>query len=282
MNLTIDNLQGAGPVDYTAALDGTIAPRVVRKMNAPAQMRCSLVANGTSFVTPVIGARVVLVKSDGSFLFTGYLTQAPQMEYVGWGEGAAVYRYDLVAESDEVLLDQKALPNRAPYVERTAGSALTQLAQDLLPGEFDTSAVEALDAIASYAVNPQNKFSYHAGEIALAARASYRAMNRALTLASVGAATYALNESDANFSPTGLKLASPNLLVNDATVIGLDEPQAYVRDYFVGNGETLDFYLSQTPFAQARPALIEIGWAFEWFANAARRQRMTGFIEELA
>jgi hypothetical protein len=257
MNLTIDNLQGAGPVDYTAALDGTIAPRVVRKMNAPAQMRCSLVANGTSFVTPVIGARVVLVKSDGSFLFTGYLTQAPQMEYVGWGEGAAVYRYDLVAESDEVLLDQKALPNRAPYVERTAGSALAQLAQDLLPTEFDTSAVEALDAIASYAVNPQNKFSYHAGEIALAARASYRAMNRALTLASVGAATYALNESDANFSPTGLKLASPNLLVNDATVIGLDEPQAYVRDYFVGNGETLDFYLSQTPFAQARPALID-------------------------
>ena len=53
-----------------------------------------------------------------------------------------MYRYDLIAESDEVLLDQKALPNRAPFVERSAGSALRQLAQDLLPGGFDTSAVQ--------------------------------------------------------------------------------------------------------------------------------------------
>ncbi|HTW58847.1 MAG TPA: hypothetical protein VMD99_12020 [Terriglobales bacterium] len=257
MKLTIDNLREAGAVDYTAALDGTIAPRVVRKINQPAELRCSLVAGLASFVVPVIGARVILVKANGSFLFTGYLTEAPQFEYVGWGQQSPVYRYDLVAESDEVLLDQKALPNRAPYIERTAGSALTQLAQDLLPGEFDTSAVQGVDTLAAYAVNPQKSFSYHAAEIALAARASYRAMNGALTLAPVGTATYALNESDANFSPMGLKLVCPNLLANDVTVIGLDEPQAYVRDYFVGDGLTLDFYLSQTPFAQSKPALID-------------------------
>src|SRR5580704_10576636 len=202
MKFTIDNLQGVGAVDYTGALDGTVAPRVARIINQPAALRCSVLGSAAGFVVPAMGGRVVLRKSNGSFVFTGYLTQAAQFEYLGWGERGAVYRYDLIAESDEVLLDQKALPNRAPFVERTAGSALAQLAQDLLPTEFDTSAVEALDAIASYAVNPQNKFSYHAGEIALAARASYRAMNRALTLASVGAATYALNESDANFSPT--------------------------------------------------------------------------------
>ena len=59
------------------------------------------------------------------------------------------------------------------------------------------------------------------------------------------------------FRPAGLWLNSPNLLVNELTVIGLDEPQAYVRDYFVGDGESLKFYLSQTPFAQAKPALID-------------------------
>ena len=42
------------------------------------------------------------------------------------------------------------------------------------------------------------------------------------------------------------------MLVNDVTVIGLDEPQAYVRDYFVGDGLSLRFYLSQTPFQQER------------------------------
>jgi hypothetical protein len=113
-------------------------------------------------------------------------------------------------------------------------------------------------------VNPQEKFSYHAGEIALAARASYRAMNGALTLAGVGAATYALNESDPNFSPSGLELVSPNLLMNQVQVIGLDEPQDYVRDYLVGDGLSLDFYLSQKPFAQSASALID-----EEFVGAA-------------
>jgi hypothetical protein len=257
MKLTIDNLQGAGAMDYTAALDGTVAPRVARKINQPSELQCSLVGSSPGFVVPAAGARVILVKANGSFLFTGYLTQAPTYEYLGWGEQGAVYRYELVAQSDEVLLDQKALPNRAPFVGRSAGGALRQLAQDLLPGWFNTSAVQDVDTLASYVVNPQKSFSYHAAEIALSARASYRAMNQALVLAPVGAAIYAINESDANFSPAGLQLVSPNLLVNDVTAIGLDEPQAYVRDYFAGDGLTLRFYLSQTPFEQSKPALID-------------------------
>lgn len=119
------------------------------------------------------------------------------------------------------------------------------------------SAVQDVDTLATYAVNPQESFSFHAAEIALASRGSFRSMNGALILEPVGSATYALNESDPNFSPGGLWLNSPNQLVNDVTVIGLNEPQAYVRDYFVGDGESLKFYLSQPPFAQAKPALID-------------------------
>ena len=261
MKLTIDNLQGLGAVDYTAALDGTVAARVERKINQPAELRCSLVGGSPGFAVPATGARVVLTKTSGGVVFTGYLTQAPQFEYLGFGEHGAVYRYDLIAESDEVLLDQKALPNRAPFVARTAGAALRQLAADLLPGWFDTSAVQDVDTLALYEVNPQKKFSYHAAEIALAARASYRAINGALLLAPVGAAAYAINESDVTFSPTGLKLVCPRMQVNDVTVIGLDEPQAYVRDYFVGDGLSRAFYLSQKPFQQSRPALIDEQYA---------------------
>ncbi len=192
-----------------------------------------------------------------TYLFTGYVTGAPQYEYLGWKEQGPVYRYNLVAQSDEVLLNRKALPNRAPFVDRSAGNAVSQLAQDLLPGWFDRSAVQNLDAMANYVVNPQKSFSFHAAEIAVCARASFRAMNGSLILAPVGATTYALNESDENFSPEGLRLNNPNMPVNEVTVIGLDEPQAYVRDYFVGNGESLKFYLSQKPFAQAKPALID-------------------------
>ena len=257
MNLTIDNLQGQGPQDYTRALDGTKLPKVERKLNQPAELQFSLVANSPGFLIPLTGARVTLGKTNGSDVFTGYVTGSPQYEYLGWGEQGPVYRYNVIAQSDEALLDQKALPNRPPFVARSAGDALRQLAQDVLPGWFDTTAVQDLDTLATYAVNPQKGFSFHAAEIALAARASFRTMNGALILAPAGAAVYALNESDANFSPEGLLLNSPNLVVNELTVIGEDEPQAYVRDYFVGDGLSLKFYLSQKPFAQAKPALID-------------------------
>ncbi len=85
MKLTIDNLLGQGPVDYTAAMDGTVVPRVERKINQPAGLRLSLVANTAGFETPVIGARVVLAKTDGGFLFTGYLTEAPRCSISGSG-----------------------------------------------------------------------------------------------------------------------------------------------------------------------------------------------------
>ena len=257
MRLTIDNLDGHGAIDYTGALDASFTPRVQRKLNQPSTFQGSLLAGSAGFVVPAQGARLVLTKGDGAFIFTGYLTETPQYEYLGWGGQGSVYRYKLIAESDEVLLDQKALPNRAPFVARSAGSALRQLVQDLLPGGFDTSAVEDVDVLASYAVNPQKKFSYHAAEIASAARASYRAMNGTLTLAPVGAAAYTISDSDANFSPAGLKLNSPRSLVNDVTLIGLEGPKAYVRDYFVGDGLTLRFYLSQEPFQQNRSALID-------------------------
>ena len=60
MKLTIDNLQGQGPQDYTGALDGTKLPKVERKGNQPAELQFSLVANSPGFVIPVAGARVTL------------------------------------------------------------------------------------------------------------------------------------------------------------------------------------------------------------------------------
>ena len=261
MKIRIDNLLGQGPVDYTGALDPSVAPRIMRKLNRPAQLTCSLMESAAGFVTPVIGARVVAQREDGSYLFTGYLTGAPRIEYLGWGERGSVCRQEIVAESDEILLDLKALPTRAPFVMRSAGAALKQLAQDLLPGGLDTSAVEDVDTVAWYEVNPQKKFSEHAADLALSVRASYRALDNTLVFAPAGKQRYSIEESDANFSPMGLKLECVNQAVNDVTVLGLVEPQAYVRDYFVGDGKSLRFYLSQTPLQQRRPVLIDEEYA---------------------
>ncbi len=257
MKIMIDNLNGAGPINFTPSLDATVAPRIERELNRASKLSFSLIKNSSTFVIPEGGARVVLTKTDGTFLFTGYLTQAPELEQLGFGERGPVYRYRLVAESDEILLDQKALPNRAPFIAQSAGGILRQLAKDLLPGEFDTSAVNNLDAIASYSANPQKMFSEHAAALSLLARGAYRAMNGALQFSAAGANSYSIDEADPNFSPGGLRLVQPKVQINDVTVIGLEEPQAYVRDYFVGDGSSLKFYLSQQPFEQSRSPLID-------------------------
>jgi hypothetical protein len=257
MKLQIDNLDGLGPIDYTSSIDGSRSPQVVRKLNQPSEFRVSLVADSTDFVVPVTGARVTLGLTNGQDVFTGYLMQAPLFEYLGWGERGPVYRYDLVAQSDEGLLDEKRLPDRCPFLDRSAGNALRQLTQDLMPGVFDTSLVQDLDTLAWYASNPRKTWSQHAAEIAIQARASYRIMNGAVIFAPLGATVYSLNETDVAFCPEGLKLQPVNAMINDVTVIGQSEPEAYVTDYFVGDGLTLKFYLSQTPLTKTNTTLFD-------------------------
>ena len=257
MKLQIDNNDGLGLVDYTSAIDGSTPPQVVRKLNQPAELRMSLVADVPTFVVSGTGARIILACADGQTIFTGYLIASPVFEYLGWGEQGPVYRYQLSAQSDEVLLNEKRLPELCPFVERSAGNALRQLTQDLLPGVFDTSQVQDLDRLAWWASDPQKKWTEQAAEIAIQARASYYLLNGAMVFSPVGNNAYALHESDPNFSPGGLKLQPVNALANDVTVIGEIEPQAYVKDYFVGDGTTYKFYLSQTPFTKKNSTLFD-------------------------
>lgn len=257
MKLQIDNLDGRGLCDYSSAIDASDPPQLVRKLNQPSELRISLVADSPDFIVPAAKARILLGRTNGQDVFTGYLTQAPAFEYLGWGPQGPVYRYNLIALSDEALLDEKRLPDRSPFVERSAGNALRQLAQDLMPGVFDLSAAQDLDTLLSYVPDPQKTWSQHAAQIALLARASYRTMNGALLFSPLGASTYTLSETDANFNPEGLVLQPVNALVNDVTVIGEIEPQAYVKDYFVGDGLTTKFYLSQTPFVKESTTIFD-------------------------
>jgi hypothetical protein len=158
MKLKIDNLDGLGARDYTSAIDSSQMPRIMRRLNRPAELRFSLVADSPDFVVPVSGARVTLGKTNGQDVFTGYLTKPPEYEYLGWGERGPVYRYSFVALSDEISLDRKRLSDRSPFVDRGAGDALRQLAEELLPGAFDTTAVEEVDRLPWYAPSPQKKW----------------------------------------------------------------------------------------------------------------------------
>ncbi|HET8826595.1 MAG TPA: hypothetical protein VFM77_15755, partial [Terriglobales bacterium] len=249
MKLQIDNLDGAGPRDYTLTIDAANTPRITRKLNQPSELRFSLLL-GPDLVVPRRGARVMLGRTNGQDVFTGYITASPEYEFLGWGQQGPEYRFNILALSDETALDEKRLPSRSPFVARSGGDALRALADSVLPGALNTSAVQDLDILPAYVPDPQLRWSQHAAAIATCARASYRAMDGALVLAPLGTATYPLSESDPNFSPQGLRLRSNRGIINDVTVVGEIEPQDYVRDYFVGDGMTTRFHLSQNPFSQ--------------------------------
>lgn len=256
MKLQIDNLDGLGPRDYTTVIDAANTPRVTRKLNQPSELQFSLLL-GPDFVAPHRGSRVLLGRTNGQDVFTGYVISDPEYEALGWGMQGPLYRLKIIAQSDEVLVDEKPLPARSPFVARSAGDALRQLVNELMPGAFDTSGVQNLDVIPHYIPDPQLTWSKHAAAIALLARAAYRMMNGALILAPLGANAYALNESDPNFFGQALLIEPQNTVVNDATVLGDVEPQAYVRDYFVGDGLTSRFYLSQTPFTKRAQTIFD-------------------------
>ncbi len=261
MKLQIDNFDGHGLRDYTATIDGSRSPQLVRRLNRPAELTFSLVADGPDFVVPASGARVMLGKTNGQDVFTGYLKQSPVFEYLGWGQRGPVYRYNLVAQSDESILDRKRLPNRSPFIDRGGGNALRQLAEDLLPGAFDTSGMQDVDTLLRYPVDPQKTWSQHAAKIALQTGASYRAIGGGLSFVPLGATEHSILQTDPDFSPDGLSLQAGDGLVNDVTVIGLTEPQDHVKDYFVGDGLSLKFYLSQNPFNPPGRTLLDEEYA---------------------
>ena len=140
MKLLIDNLDGRGALDYTAFVDSSKNPSLVRKLNSAGEFKFGLVAGN---IVPVIGARVTLTLSNGNNLFTGYIAQTPTYQYLGWADPGAVYLYEVVALSDVMLMDLKAPPPPPPFVDRNAGDAFRQLTAEALPAWFDVTSVQA-------------------------------------------------------------------------------------------------------------------------------------------
>src|SRR6266404_3579585 len=136
MILTIDNHDGAGARDYTAALESERLPKIVRKLNRPARAQLSLISDDPQFVVPAAGGRIKISRADGYAYFTGYLTSEPEFEYLGWGQHGPVYRYLLEAAGDEWVLDRKRILQRPTLTSRTVGAALKQITEDILPGAF--------------------------------------------------------------------------------------------------------------------------------------------------
>jgi hypothetical protein len=286
MRLTVDNHDGQGARDYTAWLAATPAATLVRRLNQPAQMKFSLLPAGAGWVAPASGARVVLAGDGATSAFSGYLATAPRAVFTGMDQNGPVYRWDAEATSDEWLLDRRMVADREPYVGRTAGDILTQMTTALLPGSFATSAVADGAIVPSYATEPAKTWSEHAAELATLTRSAYRVQDGAVCFQMAGENEYALDESDPLVDPSKLAvwpaaalprrhsgIETPGLM-NDVSVVGASEPAAHVKDYLVGDGVSLSFKLSNTPFLKYATTWLDdefLGTALD-----ARRWQVVG------
>ena len=237
--------------DYTAALDAVRPLTIERKINQPSicQLWLSLPANG-SLAAPTRFQALAVTGDDGTPYFTGYIAVSPLPEYAGMGLEGPRYRTAIQAVSDEWLLDQMLMPPSAGVSNLTAGQVLALLIEESGSTSLSTAGLTLQTPVGSFVPDRGANWSKSAGQAASVARASYRALNGAVMLSSVQSTIHPLNETDGSLSLASLALTSSvkRELANDITVCGENEPAAYVTEYFLGDGVTAEFYLSEDPY----------------------------------
>ena len=265
LQITIDNGDGRGAVDYSAtvAVEGPIT--VQRSLNKPSRCTAEIVLGCQGLATPARRARVVVTNQAGTILFTGYLATEPVAVYAGSGVSGPVYRVRVSAVSDEWLLDKQG----SGVNTITNGLALaisgTNLASQLVTGAQAVSGTttgltvapgENARAVGAFAVQPAASWSTNAGAAANATYSSYRVVNGALSMLPVGAVTHAFSDADGTLNVAELSTANLRELANDVTLSGAEEPAAYVQEIFEGDGTTTIFPLSEAVFRGSNRRLV--------------------------
>ena len=247
--------------DYTSTLDAAHPLTIERKLNEPSvcQLWLSLPADG-SLAPPSRNQSLAVTGDDGTRYFTGYIAISPLPEYAGMGLDGPRYRIAIQALSDELLLDQLPMPPSRGATGETAGALMTGLVTRTGATALSTHGLTLSSAVSQFIPEPGAVWSNSAGRMASQARAAYRALNGALTLSSVPGAVHPLNETDGSLNLANLTLTggTGRALANDVTVCGEHEPTAYVTEYFMGDGITTQFYLSEAPYLppSSRTAII--------------------------
>ena len=262
--------------DYTAVLDAARPLTIERKLNEPSicQLWLSLPHN-TSLTMPLRNQSLAVIGDDGTYYFTGYIAVSPLPEYAGMAIEGARYRIAIQALSDEMLLDQLLMPSSTGATGESAGALMTALVTRTGSNKLSTTNLSLGATVSNFVPDPGASWSKSAGQVASMARATYRAINGTLEAASVQSTVHALNETDGSLNLSSLSFSASvkRALANDVTVCGEHEPVAYVTEYFLGDGITTQFYLTENPYFSPSSKSVMIN---ELFNEADIDERVWG------
>lgn len=251
MKLTIDNLDGKGPIDYSQTVVAEQKVSIRRQLNEPSLCSFTLAPAVAGLAAPVRNGRIILSDDSGNILFTGYLAMEPELQLLGQASSGPVYQAFLNAVSDEVLLDQQPLPLLLAGVSQSAGQLLQQFNNGLDTAGFTFEVAGAAGSIGKFLADPGKGWSANTGALAAIARSAYRAVDGVVTLAPIGSVTHVLSETNGTLNVSALAASLVKTLANDITVCGPSEPSAYVTEFFQGDGTTVLFDLTEEPYMPA-------------------------------
>lgn len=270
MSLILTITAGGVETDYTKFLDQA-SVQIQERINFPSQMNFNLIPYA-SFTVPAPRSYVKLYSTRWQrSLFTGFISAAPQPTYMGIGQATAmtqagqVLSYGIVVASDEYLLNIKAIPFIPAYINRYQGEILSDLAEQLCPGFFDTSQIMQGDLVPFFSYTPSQAWSDIAKTFADGSRYRYKVRDKQIFYTPYGDQPLGIKYDErlgqGTFDPFKLQttvLAVP--VVNDVTIIGDTEAGNNREDYVIGDGFTGNFPLLHKVFRGSSQLLLQDSW----------------------
>jgi hypothetical protein len=227
VKITIDNLDGLGPIDHTGAVAAEGPVTIQRALNAVSRCTAEIVLGLDGAAVPVRRGRVVVTTAAGAMLFTGYLATEPVRIWAGESSTGAVYRARITAVSDEWLLDNLSSGAGLRDTEilgLDGGALVARLAARAQVG--GTAAVTISTGSTTLAITGAFRalatqvWSANAGSAAGSAYAAYTALNGQVLIQPIGTTTHAFSDADGPLSVAELETGNVRELANDITLSG--------------------------------------------------------------
>jgi hypothetical protein len=263
MAITFTTTQVGANSDYTKFLwkEGYAITKTDRK-HETVLLDFALAQSGSGFVKLKRGAYIDISSTIYPHWFTGFVTNDPDLIYLGSKGGLPYWGYRYYAAADEYILSLNPVGIVPTFFNIHMGAIIKSLANRAAPGLFDVTNVADGPLVAQYTVDPTKSFFDVTTDLCGAASYVFYGNNKKLYFKSQDSSTLPATTLDGNsqyFTPSALTITADTTgpVINDVTVVGDIEPQKYVQEYFLGTGLDSSFQLIDSVFGADSSLLID-------------------------
>lgn len=206
--------------------------------------------------------------TSAGLLFTGYVTNDPEYEFLGTANHTQVFGYKLSATSEDYLINSKRVPNRT-FINKTRGYILRELLNDMFGGSspipFDLTNILDGGTERIFQTDPARYWTEVAADFGRSDGYVYYVLDRKvyyvpeMKTPAQGSvtSTITISAEDPRFSPDNLSIKRRDeSIVNDLTIIGDQEATTTCVEQFVSDGYQPAFDLTYIPYGLEQSSIL--------------------------